>query len=85
MENYHYLYLKVDVLSLVCVFETFRKESIKSFELHPAHHLCTPGYSWCAMLKFTDISLKLISDIEKYQFIESILKNWYFYELLRVC
>ena len=54
MENYHDLYLKVDVLSLVCVFET---------------------YNWCAMLKFTDVSLKLISDIEKYQFIESMIKN----------
>ena len=39
MKDYHDLYLKVDVLLLTCVFETFRKESISSFELDP------PGYS----------------------------------------
>ena len=43
MKNYHDLYLKVDVLLLACVFENFRKQSINSFELDPAHHLSTPG------------------------------------------
>ena len=43
MKNYHDLYLKVDVLLLACVFENFRKQSISSFELDPAHHLSTPG------------------------------------------
>ena len=31
MKNYHYLDLKVGILFLACVFETFRKESINSF------------------------------------------------------
>ena len=59
---------------LVCVFETFRKESINSFELDPVHYLSTPGCGWDAMLRFTDINLKLMSDIENYQFIESTIK-----------
>ena len=33
MKDYHEMYLKVDVLLLACVFETFRKESMDSFEL----------------------------------------------------
>ena len=34
MKNYHDFYLKVDVLLLACVDETFRKESINPSELH---------------------------------------------------
>ena len=33
MKDYHEMYLKVDVLLLACVFETFIKESMNSFEL----------------------------------------------------
>ena len=75
MKEYHDLYLKVDVLLLACVFETFRIESINSFELDPAYYLSTPGYSWDALLRFTDANLKLISDIEKYQFILSKIRG----------
>ena len=57
MEDYHDLHLKVDVLLLACVFETFRSKSINSFELDPAYYLSTPGYSWDAMLRFTDVNL----------------------------
>ena len=57
------------------MFETFRKETIKPIELDPAHYLSTPGYSWKRMLRFTDVSLKLISDIEKYQLFESAIKG----------
>ena len=43
------------------------------FGLDLAHYLSTPGYSWDAMLRFTDANLKLISDIEMYQFVESTI------------
>ena len=55
--------LKVNVLLLACMLEIFRKESIKSFELGPAH-LSTPGYSLDVILRFTDVNLPLISDTE---------------------
>ena len=58
--DYHDWYLKVGVLLLACVFETSRNESIKSFELDPAHYL---------------FNSKLISGIGKYQFIESTLRG----------
>ena len=59
---------------LACAFEIFRKESMNSFELDSAHYLSTFGYIWDAMLRFSDFILKQISVIEKYWFIESILK-----------
>ena len=60
IKKYHDLYLKVEVLLLACVFEAFRKESINSFELNPAHNLTTNSYSWYAVLRFTGVNLKLI-------------------------
>ena len=57
MEDYHDLHLKVGVLLLACVFETFRSKSINYFELDPAYYLSAPGYSWDAMLRFTDANL----------------------------
>ena len=66
---------------MACVFEIFRKESINSYELDMDYYLSTLGYSWDAMLKFTDVNLKLTSDIEKYQFIESTIRGAYIYNL----
>ena len=75
MKNYHDLHLKVDVLWLACVSETFRKESIHSFDLDSAHCLSTPGYSLDAIQKFTDVSLKLILDIGKNELFENIIRG----------
>ena len=72
---YYDLYLKTDVLLLACVFETFWNESITSFEFDPARYLSGSCYSWDVMLRFNDVNLKLISDIEKYQFIESTIRG----------
>ena len=44
-------------------FKNFRKESINSIELDHARYLFTPGYSWDALVRITDVNLKLISDI----------------------
>ena len=74
MKDYDDLYLKVDVSFSTCVFETFWKESINYFELS-AHYLSTPGYSWDAILKFTDVNSKLIPGIGNYKFIESTIKG----------
>ena len=57
------MWLKFEILLLICVFETLRKESINLFELDCAHYLSNPGYSWNAMLRFADVNSKLISDI----------------------
>ena len=65
MNDYYDFYLKVDVLLLACVFKTFRKESINSFEL---------GY-WWLFKRFTCVTIKLILDIEKYQLIESMIRR----------
>ena len=61
-------------LKLAFMFEVFKEESINCFELGPAHYLSAPKYSWNVILVFTDVDLKLISDIETYQFIKSAIR-----------
>ena len=75
MGEYHDLYLKTDVLLLVDVFENFRKTCIQYYKLDPCHYFTSPGLSWDAMLKMTDIRLELMVDIDMFQFIEKGMRG----------
>ena len=55
MGYYHDHYLKKDVLLLGDVFEKFNSTCIKHYELYPCHYFSSPGLSWDAMLKMTDV------------------------------
>ena len=72
MKDYHDLCLKFDVLFFACVNETLIKESINPFDIDPANYLSTTGYNQYVMLRFADVNLKLIRDIQKYEFIKSM-------------
>ena len=75
MDEYHDLYLKSDVLLLADVFEQFRKTCLKSYKLDPCHYFTSPGLSWDAMLRMTDVKLDLMSDVDMYQFIEKGMRG----------
>ena len=70
MGEYHDLYLGSDVLLLTNVFENFRKTCMQYYKLDPCHYFTSPGLSWDAMLKMTNIKLELMVDIDMFQFIE---------------
>ena len=70
MGDYHDRFLKKDVLLLADVFEKFIKTCLEYYELDLCHYFSSPGLSWDAMLKMTDVKLEKISDIAKYLFIE---------------
>ena len=75
MGDYHDVYLKADVLLLADVFENFRKTCLQYYGLDPCHYFTSPGLSWDAMLKMTNITLDLISDVDMYQFVEKGMRG----------
>lgn len=70
MREYTHLYLKTDVLLLADIFENFRDNCIKMYEIDPAHYYTLPGYSWDCMLKHTQVQIELFTDIDKMLFVE---------------
>ena len=75
MGEYHDLYLGSDVLLLADVFESFRKTCLQYYKLDPCHYFTSPGLSWDAMLKMTNIKLELMTDIDMFQFIKKGMRG----------
>lgn len=67
--------LKSDILLLAGVFENLRKTCLLYYKLDPFHYFTSPGLSWDAMSKMTDIKLELIIDIDMFQFIEKGMRG----------
>ena len=44
--EYSDLYLKIDILLLVDIFENFRESCVASYGLDPAHYYTLPGFTW---------------------------------------
>ena len=79
MGDYYELYLKNDLLLLADVFEKFIKRSLEFYKPDLSYYSSSPKLSWEAMLKLTEIKLELISDIDKYYFVEEGLRGGYSY------
>ena len=62
--DYHDLYVQSDTLLLSDIFEEFRKTCINQYELDPCYFVSTPGLSWEACLKLTNVKLELFTDID---------------------
>ena len=76
MGDYYDHYLKKDVLLLAdVIIEKFIDTCLKFYGLDPCHYFSSPGLSWDAMLKLTDVKLEKISDTNIYLFIEKGLKS----------
>ena len=55
MSEYHDLYLKSNVLLLADVFENFRDVCMSNYGLDPCWYYTSPGLTWNALLKTTNI------------------------------
>ena len=60
---------------IVRIIEKFIDMCLKYHGLETCHYFSSPGLSWDAMLKMTDVKLEKISDIDKYLFIEKGLRG----------
>ncbi|XP_072376726.1 uncharacterized protein [Diabrotica undecimpunctata] len=75
MGDYGMLYLKSDVLLLADIFENFRKVCLKEYKLDPAHYVTAPSLTWDAMLKYTDIELQLLTDVDMVHFFKKGIRG----------
>ena len=75
MKDWHDLYLKLDVLLLVDVFEKIRNNSLKNYELCLSHYFSEPDLTWDVMLKMAKIELELIPDPDMYILFEKKIKQ----------
>lgn len=73
--DYTKLYVATDTVLLAEVMNAFRKTCYENFELEALHFVSTPGLSWSAFLKFTDVSIKPLIDIDQHLFIESGMRG----------
>ena len=61
-KDYHFTYLKTDVLLLADAFEDFRTTCYNYDGLDPANYISAPSLAWDAMLMKTNIELEQIYD-----------------------
>ena len=61
--DYHDLYVQCDTLLLADLFENFRNNCIKIYELDPANFLSAPRLAWQACLKKTENRIKIINGL----------------------
>ena len=80
--QYSDLYLKTDILLLADVFENFRNNCMASYQLDCAHYYTTPGFTWDAMLKYTNVKFELLMNIDMLLFVEKDKLCSIFKELL---
>ena len=73
--DYHNLYLLQDVLLLDDVIRAFRAVCLNTYGLDPLHYYTAPGLTWDAGLKYTGITLDLLTDSEKYLFVEEGIRG----------
>ena len=73
--DYHDLYLKTDTLVLADVFETFRSTCLQQYRLDACHYFSSPGLSWDAMLKMTNVKLELMTDRSMHDIIDKGIKG----------
>jgi hypothetical protein len=75
MREYLELYLKLDVLLLAAVFESFRDSSFRDFGLDPVLYVSLPSYTFSAMMKFTNVQLECVPCVEMYNFFKKAIRG----------
>ena len=69
------LYLKMDILQLADVFESFIQSATKSYGINPLYSYSLPGYTWKVGLKQTKIKLDYIKEKELLLLLENNIRG----------
>ena len=73
LEDFHNIYLELDTVLLADVFERFRSDSMGVYKLDPSHFCTSPSLSWHACLKFTKVTLDILTDPNMNLFIDGMI------------
>jgi len=73
--DYSDLYLKVDVLLLADVMENFRDLCMSTYNFEPVYYYTAPGFTFDAMLRYTGVSLELLTDYNMVPFTEQGIRG----------
>ena len=74
-ESYLTLYVRLDTLLLVDVFETWREMCFNSYGLEIVKYVSLPSYAFDSLFKMTGAELELISSIDMFNFINSSVRG----------
>jgi len=77
MQDYLELYLKLDVLLLAAVIESYRNSTYEHFKLDPLNYLTGPSLCFDAMLKITGIQLDTIPTLDMYLWFNRSIRGGY--------
>ena len=69
------LYLKLDILLVVDVFEKFKNFILKNYRLCSSHYLSPPVLNSDAMLNMIEVQLELTSDADMHLFFEKCIRG----------
>ena len=76
-EDYHKLYLTLDVLQLSDIMENMVDNGLSLYKLDPLHYVSLPGYSWDSALKYSKVRQETFTDeqLDMYLMIEANLRG----------
>ena len=75
LQDSHNLYLLQDVLLLDDVLLAFRDICLKTYSLDPCHYYTAPGLTWDVGLKYTHVTLDLLTEEDKFMFVEDGIRG----------
>lgn len=67
-KDYHQAYLMSDVFLLADVFTNYRKICMNTYGLDPANFVTAPSFTYTNWLKFSNISIETLTNLEMYNF-----------------
>ncbi|XP_052767835.1 uncharacterized protein LOC128208317 [Mya arenaria] len=75
LREYQEMYLRMDCVLLCQVFESFRTLCLKQYDLDACQFFTSPGLSWSACLKLSQVELELLTDIDQVLMIEAGIRG----------
>ena len=75
MDDYHDLYVQIDIFLLADSFEKFRDKCIEIYDRDPSYFYSALGLAWQACFKKTEVKLELLTDYQMLLIIEEGIKG----------